>query len=67
MDIQAQQGDTLDLICQRYYGKTQGVTEIVLQANPGLCDSGPFFTAGQLVYLPEITEKASAEVVQLWD
>lgn len=32
------QGDTLDLLCQRHYGTTQGVTEIVLAANPGIAE-----------------------------
>ncbi|MBL2691865.1 phage tail protein, partial [Klebsiella pneumoniae] len=29
MKVKALQGDTVDLLCQRYYGTTQGVTEIV--------------------------------------
>ncbi len=28
MKVKALQGDTVDLLCQRYYGTTQGVTEI---------------------------------------
>jgi hypothetical protein len=33
MKVKALQGDTVDLLCQRHYGTTQGVTEIVLAAN----------------------------------
>lgn len=33
MKVKALQGDTVDLLCQRHYGTTQGVTEKVLAAN----------------------------------
>ncbi|EGO8705804.1 phage tail protein, partial [Escherichia coli] len=36
----ALQGDTLDAICVRYYGCTEGVVETVLAANPGLAELG---------------------------
>ncbi|EES5579807.1 phage tail protein, partial [Escherichia coli] len=36
----ALQGDTLDAICVRYYGRTEGVVEAVLAANPGLAELG---------------------------
>ncbi|MBN0941677.1 tail protein X, partial [Pseudomonas aeruginosa] len=36
MQAIAQQGDTLDMICARYYGRTEGIFESVLAANPGL-------------------------------
>ncbi|MDL0037302.1 tail protein X, partial [Enterobacter hormaechei] len=35
MKAYALQGDTLDAICVRYYGRTEGVVETVLEANPG--------------------------------
>ena len=37
MKVKALEGDTVDSLCFRYYGTTQGVTEKVLDANPGLC------------------------------
>jgi len=67
MIVQALQGDTLDQICQRYYGRTRDVTEAVLDANPGLCEFGPFLSAGQEIYLPDIDPAPQAEMVQLWD
>jgi phage tail protein X len=39
--INARQRDTVDAIAWRYYGKTAGVVEAILQANPGLADHGP--------------------------
>lgn len=67
MMVKALQGDTLDMVCQRHYGATRGVTEAVLAANPGLCESGPFMTAGQEIILPDIAPAATVKMVQLWD
>lgn len=67
MNVQAQQDDTVDELCWRYYGGTAGVTEAVHEANPGLCDSGPLLSAGQVVYLPELPPPTQRETVQLWD
>ncbi|EFN4064906.1 TPA: tail protein X, partial [Escherichia coli] len=51
-------------LCFRYYGTTQGVTEKVLDANPGLCQQ-VFLDAGQEVEMPE-PEKKKREMIQLW-
>jgi phage tail protein X len=56
MKVQALQGDTVDLLCQRHYGTTQGVTEIVLAANKALAGQ-IFLDAGQVVELPEISTR----------
>ncbi|HGP3983924.1 TPA: tail protein X [Klebsiella pneumoniae] len=66
MKVKALQGDTVDLLCLRYYGTTQGVTEAVLAANKGIADQ-LFLTAGQVVELPEINTAATKETVQLWN
>lgn len=42
MKVRAHQYDTVDALCWRHYGRTQGVTEQVLKANPGLAECGPF-------------------------
>ncbi|AZP49590.1 phage tail protein [Rahnella aquatilis] len=67
MNIITAQDDTVDLICWRYYGKTQGVTEQVYTANPGLCELGPLLPGGRSIYLPEVAQQTTAETVQLWD
>jgi phage tail protein X len=36
MKVKALQGDTVDLLCQRHYGRTQGVTEVCYQQTRGL-------------------------------
>lgn len=66
MKVKALQGETVDLLCWRHYGATQGVTENVLSANPGLSQS-TFLTAGQEVELPELPRQTRLETVQLWD
>ncbi|WP_343322443.1 tail protein X [Chromohalobacter nigrandesensis] len=66
--MHARQGDTLDAICYRAYGRTAAVTERVLEANPGVADLGPILPHGTPVTLPEITRQPSrALAVQLWN
>ena len=68
MQAIAQQGDTLDMICARYYGRTEGVFESVLAANPGLADLGAILPRGTLVTLPEqVTAAEATTLLQLWD
>ncbi|WP_153785689.1 tail protein X [Pseudomonas sp. EMN2] len=63
-----QQNDTVDALCWRHYGRTAGVVEQVLDANPGLADQGPVLPAGLLVILPELQAAApDRPMVQLWD
>ena len=67
MRINAHQGDTLDVICARYYGRTEGVFETVLAANPGLAELGAVLPHGTAVELPETQTSAVREAVNLWD
>lgn len=67
MNIRSVQGDTIDLICYRYYGKTAGVTEQVIEANPALVNIGPELPNGTEVYLPEQTATAEKTTISLWD
>ena len=67
MHVRAQQGDTVDTLCWRYYGRTAGVTEQVLEANPGLAALGPVLPMGHLVTLPDQPKRPTARRVQLWD
>ncbi|WP_145932305.1 tail protein X [Yersinia bercovieri] len=67
MRILAQQYDTLDAMCWRYYGRTEGVTEKVLAANPGLADIGPVLPHGYPVEMPEVSAATTTQTLQLWD
>lgn len=66
--VYAAQGDTVDAICWRIYGRTAGITEAVLEANPGLSDLGTIIPHGTLVSLPDIAPQApELQMVNLWD
>lgn len=67
MRVRAMQGDTVDLLCWRYYGRTAGVTEAVLEANPGLAEHGPVLPNGLEVELPDQPTQPAATRLQLWD
>ncbi|MDT8428482.1 MAG: tail protein X [Pseudomonadales bacterium] len=66
MLYRAKEGEMVDEICWLRYGKTRGVVEKVLAANPGLAAKGPRLPAGTLVELPEIdVDQESIEEVKL--
>lgn len=66
--VRAQQGDTVDAICWRHYGRTAAVAEYVLQANPGLADLGPTLPQGTTVNLPDVPPSApQRQMVNLWN
>lgn len=45
MKVRAHQYDTVDALCWRHYGRTQGVTEQVLEGKSGAGRVRPIFTA----------------------
>lgn len=65
----ARDGETLDELCWRTLGRTQGVTEQALALNPGLAALGPHLPAGTEVILPDVADavQPTREVVKLWD
>lgn len=66
--IIALQNDTVDAICWREYGRSSGVVELVLSANPNLAEFGPFIPMGTQVTLPEIeTPQQTKQTINLWD
>jgi len=68
MIVTSKQGDTVDALCWRYYGRTDGTVEAVLEANAGLADYGVVIPIGTAVYLPDIdTVESTAPLVQLFD
>ena len=67
MKVRAHQYDTVDALCWRHYGRTQGVTEQVLQANPGLSELGVILPHGTAIELPETDSAPKTETVNLWD
>lgn len=67
MKVYAMQGDTIDALCARYYGRTEGVVETVLQANPGLSELGVILPHGTEIDLPDVETSPTAETLNLWD
>jgi phage tail protein X len=68
VSIRAKQNDTVDALCWRHYGRTAGVTEAVLEANPGLADNGPTLPQGLMVQMPVAQAAATQrQMVNLWD
>lgn len=67
MQAIAQQGDTLDMICARYYGRTEGVFESVLAANPGLAELGAVLPHGTVIELPDVKSSPVTETINLWE
>ena len=62
------EGDVIDAVCRRYYGREAGAVEAVLEANPGLAGLGPVLPAGTQVTLPDLPRPLEAiETVKLWD
>lgn len=60
-------GDTADLIAHRAYGATAGMTEALLDANPGLAAAGPVLPAGMLVALPAPPAPQPRRPIRLWE
>ena len=68
MRVIAQQGDTVDDLCWRHFGRTRGLVEVVLEMNPNLADHGPVLPHGVAVELPEApNDQPTPPRVQLWD
>ncbi|NHM38684.1 tail protein X, partial [Salmonella enterica] len=50
-----------------YYGRTEGVVEAVLAANPGLAELRAVPPQGTAVELPDVQTAPVAETVNLWE
>lgn len=66
--VKSIQNDTIDSICWRYYGRSSGVVEMVLQANPQLAELDPILPIATDVVLPDISTPQKIETtINLWD
>ena len=66
--ITAIQNDTIDSICWREYGRSSGVVEMVLEANPNIIEYDVFIPMGTQVLLPDIeTPQQTKQTINLWD
>lgn len=62
------EGDMVDRICWKFYGRQSGAVEAVLEANPQLADHGPLLPAGLVIDLPTLAEPEESETEsgRLW-
>ena len=61
-------GDVVDDVCRRFYGREAGAVEAVLAANPGLADLGPLLPAGTVIDLPDLPRPLETiPTVKLWN
>ena len=68
MIVRALQGDTVDSLCWRHYGRTVGTVEAVLEANTGLANLGVVLPVGTPVYMPALgTVTSTKPLLQLFD
>lgn len=66
--IRSIQNDTIDSICWRHYGRSAGVVELVLEANPQAIDTGVILPVGTEVILPDIdSPQKTKQPIQLWE
>jgi phage tail protein X len=62
-----QQFDELDAICWRYYGRTQGTVEAVMNVNPNLAELMPILPQGITISLPDLPQPETTETLRIWD
>lgn len=68
MKVSTIQGETVDALCWRYYGRTDGTVEAVLEANANLADLGIVLPLGTLVEMPDVDSvETTAPLLQLFD
>lgn len=60
------QGDTLDIICHRYYAQQSGAVEAVMSANVHLSALGVVLPTGTKITLPKIEKQVGNKRVALW-
>ena len=60
-------GDVLDDICHRFYGRTSDVVEIIIEANPILLNHELSLPSGLIIQLPDIpTPQTNQEQIRLF-
>ena len=59
-------GETLDYIVWRHYGKTDGILEQVLTQNRPLAKYGAILPAGIKITLPDIIQDTNKNKIKLW-
>tara|TARA_B100001564_G_C20507953_1_gene609277 strand:+ start:27 stop:233 length:207 start_codon:yes stop_codon:yes gene_type:complete len=66
-EYRTSEGDMIDWICWKHYGRQAEAVEAVLEANPGLADHGEILPSNIIITLPDIELPESEEIIRLWD
>lgn len=62
------QGETVDIACWNYYGRTRETVEAVLSANPDLSLLDVVLPIGTSILMPDIKNAPTASpLLNLWD
>ncbi len=64
--VTTEEGDSVDLIAFKRFGASNGTTESILDANPGLAALGPVLPAGVKVIIPVPVQKDRRQSTRLW-
>ncbi|MBI1495417.1 tail protein X [Halocynthiibacter styelae] len=64
---ETKEGDTVDSIAWQHYGRHEGSTEALREANRGLAQSPLVLPAGLTVILPDLPEVSAVQPVKLYD
>jgi phage tail protein X len=66
--VTTKQGDTVDMVAWRVRGRTDGVTEAILDANPGVASVGAVLPMGTVLVVPEAASGGDeVKTINLWD
>lgn len=66
-DYRTKEGDMLDAICYRYYGRSSGVVELVLIANQNLSRQPEQLPSGLVITLPDLPVQTNdITPIRLW-
>ncbi|WP_224825578.1 tail protein X [Cognatishimia sp. MH4019] len=61
------EGDTVDAIAYRHYGRHNGTTEVIFEANRGLAKLPLVLPEGTILTLPDLAEADPIQTVKLYD
>lgn len=66
-EYRTKDGDMLDAICYRYYGRQSGAVELVLEVNQNLSRHNEQLPAGVIIVLPDLPNQTKdITPIRLW-
>jgi phage tail protein X len=62
----SKEGDVVDAVAFKHYGRSWGTTEAVLRVNPGLAAFGVRLPAGLRIELPAVPPPETETIRRIW-